>query len=407
MRAFVIPRGLSIEPFGDSAASLPVGGVPLSEWQTRQLRRFGLEVVLVDSIADVPTDEPRIVTYDNVFFTRRVLKSLLRRWKAGGHRPSRVALPIDSTLIDTVHDLQDFDSDGPHALFDLFALPAGASNDLRTVAEPLPVIFKEKVLRLPVPTTVTGMEHWVHPVTSSVCMHLRHWLHFLQANLLTIQIRWVDEIITHPLWASWVLLRGLMPGRGRLAWRIGASANRIGKNVDIHPTARVEGCFIGDNVTVGPMALVRGSIIGAGSTLQERVNVTFSVIGDGSFVSKHSIVYACAGFEAAELCMKGMQLCLVGRRAALTARATPIDVTPGRKLRVKDGGELKEIDVPILGSCYGHDAFIGADVFVGPGRAIPNGVRVVIQPERVLSRIPDDVKPGQAYVVRNGRLDTP
>ncbi len=406
MRAYVIARGVTVEPFGDDAADLPVGGVPLREWQRKQLERFGYEVVPVSSLDDVPTDQDRLVTYDNVFFTRRVVKSFVKRWRQGGSRASRVALPLKSTFVETVHDLQRFDRDEEHALYDLFALPGGSPNDL-TSAAALPVIFKEKVLELPVPQTVTGMERWVHPVTSSVCLHMRHWLHFLQANLLSIQIRWIDEVVTRPLWALWVLARGLLPGWGRLAWRIGAKANRIGKNVDIHPTARVEGSFIGDNVSIGPMSLVRGSIIGAGTTLQERVNVTFSVVGEGSFVSKHSIVYACTGFDGAELCMKGMQLCLVGRRAALTARATPIDVTPGRRLRVKDEGKVCEVDVPILGSCYGHDTFIGADVFVGPGRAIPNGVRVVIQPERVLSRIPDDVTAGETYVVRNGRLETP
>ena len=401
MRAYVIETDTRIAPFGDLARDLPVGGAPLSVWQDELLRRFGLEPVRVKSRSDIPTDEPRVVTRDNVLFTRRVLKSFLRRWKTAGGAAFRVALPRESVFLRRFSDLSEYATEGDLALFDLWVLPAGATED---DAIPLPVVFKEKVLKLTVPKQITGVEEWVHPVTTSVCMHIRHWLHVLQANLLSIQIRWVDHVVTHPFWTAGVLLRALIPGRGRIHWRIGRRANRFGKNVDIHPTALVEGSFVGDGVRIGPQALVRGSIIGAGSTLQERVNVTFSVIGAGSFVSKHSIVYACAAFEEAELCMKGMQMCLVGRRAALTARASPIDVVPGRKIRVKDGNAYPEIDVPLLGSCYGHDTFIGADVFIGPGRAIPNGIRVGPQPSRVLGLIGDDVEPGRPYVVSEGAL---
>lgn len=407
MRAFIIATDTRIEPFGDPLGEISVGGVPFSEWQERLLKRFGLAPVRVSSSSEIPSDEDRIVTYDNVFFTRRVLKSFLKNWRSVGRKASRVALPKDSAFIGMFSDLQELDIDGPHALFDLWALPAGAPNDLPADATPLPVIFKEKLVTLHMPKTITGIERWEHPVTTSICMHVRHWLHVLQANLLSIQIKWVDFVVARPLWAAYVLARGLAPGRGSYHWRVAQHANRIGKNVDIHPTARVEASFIGDGVHIGAQALVRASIIGPNSTLQERVNVTFSVVGERSFVSKHSVVYACASFEQAELCMKGMQMCMVGRRAALTARASPIDVSPGRKIRVKDGDTFPPIDLPLLGSCYGHDTFIGADVFIGPGRAIPNGVRIVPQPARVLTTIPDDLEPGRMYTVSNGTLEQP
>lgn len=184
----------------------------------------------------------------------------------------------------------------------------------------------------------------------------------------------------------------------------GVVTNRTGKNVDIHPTARVEGSFIGDNVRIGPQALVRGAIIGADSVLEQRVDVSYAVLGERCFVSKHSLLWSVVAFEGAELCMKGMQMCLVGRQAALTARATPLDVSPGRPIRVKDGDRAVEIDLPVLGACFGHQCFIGADVYTGPGREIPNHTRIIPDPDRVLLRVPAAVDPSRLYAVRGGTL---
>ncbi|MCC7386989.1 MAG: hypothetical protein IT384_34445 [Deltaproteobacteria bacterium] len=405
MRAYVIDSGQRIAPFGDLARDLPIGGEPLAEKQARLFARFGLELVRVGSLDQLPPSaEPRLVTFDNVFFTRRVLKSFLARWKARGYdRSARLALPAASTFIQRFSALQDFDRDERYALFRFYGLAGGAKTF--EGAEPLEVIYRERVVELPVPPEVSGVETWVHPVTSSVCLHIRHWLPLLQANLLSVQIRWVDEIVAHPLWGLSLLVRGALGVRGRLAWRIGAAANRIGRDVDIHPTARVEGSLIGDGVRIGPQSLVRGAIIGPGSVLEQRVDVSFAVLGAHTFVSKHSLVWATAAFDRAELCMKGMQMCLVGSRASLTARATPLDAMPGRKIRVRDGAELVEVDLSILGACFGHRCFIGADVFTAPGREIPNDLRIVPDPDRVLSRIPPDLDLGRPYAVRRGTLE--
>lgn len=401
MRAFVVASGLRISPFGDLARDMPVGGVPLREHARSVLEAAGLEVVEVDRLDDVPHDHRRLVTYDNVFFSRRVLKSFLSRWRRAGFRPSRVALPASSTLVREFADLQDFDIEGTHALFNLFALPDGASVD---AAEPLPVSYREKIVEYRAPKHLTGIALWPHPITSSVCFHVRHWLHVLQLNRLAIQIRWVDEILSHPFWAGCVALRTLAPGRGRWFWRLAAHANRIGRGVDIHPTAIVEGSFIGDGVRIGPQAIVRASIVGPGSHLEERVNISYSVVGARCFVSKNSVVYASVSMDDSDLGMTGMQMCLVGRRAALTPRATPTDVLFGRKLRVKDGDRLAELDLPLLGSCFGHDTYIGADLYIAPGREIPNGTRIGPRPERVLSSIPDGLDPNRTYVIEQGRL---
>jgi acetyltransferase-like isoleucine patch superfamily enzyme len=405
VRAYVVSSHRRIAPFGELARDLPVANVPLSEWTGRLFAKFGIEVKCVDTLDEIREEQPFLLTYDNVFFTRRVLKSFLERWKKAGFRASRLALPANSSFIRQFSALQDHALTAEHACFNFWGLPKGTAvpSDMAS-APPLEILYKEKLIDYRVPGHLVGFHEWQHPVTSSICFHVRHWLHLLQINRLAIQIRWVDEVVAHPIWAAFALLRGLIPGRGRMLWRIGASANRIGKNVDIHPTARIEGSFIGDNVRIGPQSLVRAAIIGEGSLLEERVNILSSVVGPRSFVSKNSVVYASASMEEANLGMSGMQMCLAGRRAALTPRATPTDVLPGRKLKVKLDGQLVEIDIPLLGSCFGHDTYIGADLYIAPGREVPNGVRIGPTPERVLSSIPDDADPNLAYTVRDGRL---
>jgi acetyltransferase-like isoleucine patch superfamily enzyme len=311
-----------------------------------------------------------------------------------------VALPASCTYVRRFSALQGLEVQGAHALFDLWLLPAGAGP---SDAAPLEVIYKERLLAWPVPPRISGTDTWEHPVTSSVVFHVRHWLHVLQVNLLSIQVRWVDEVVAHPLWGVSLLARAAI-GRGRYVWRVGAAARRYGRDVDVHPTARVEGSFLGDGVRVGPHALVRGAIIGAGTVIEQAADVSYSVLGERCFVSKHSLLWAIVAHDRAELCMKGMQMCLVGRGAALTARATPLDVMPGRPIRVRDGASFVEVDVPVLGACFGHDTFVGADVYTGPGREIPNGVRIAPDPARVLSRVPASLDPARVYAVRDGTL---
>lgn len=400
MKAYVVARGEPLAPFGEKAAALPVGGRPWCQAQTALLARFGLQVVPVAALSEVPDNEDRLVTFDDVYFTRRVLKSLLKLWNKGGRGAVQVGLPKDSVYVAQFSDLLDLPTRDGLCLYDLFVLPAQAQ---LSDAQPLAVAYREKIIQMPIPRQVTGQAHWSHPVTSSVCLHLEHWVHVLQANRLEVQVQWVDAVIQRPWWGAWLVLKGLWPGRGRLIWRLLARANRIGRNVDIHPTARVEGCLIGDNVTIGAQALVRASIIGDGAVLEDRCNVAYSVVGAGSFVSKYTLIYTSAIFEEANVGMS-MQMCLVGRRAALTPRATPIDVVPGGRVRVQHRGRVVPVDLPVLGSCYGHDTFVGADLYIGPGRALPNGTRIGPRPERVLTSIPDQVDPDTVYTIKDGAL---
>lgn len=419
MRAFLLPRPRALSPFGEPARNLEVGTETLAEWQERLLRRRGLTPVRVENLDAIPTDEPRLVLAEDLFFTRRVLKSFLERWDPAAGRVGRVALPADSELLRGLGTMQRLERSGSLALFDLWGLPAGARLvpaeagpdgrprfDGGVAVEPVAVAFREKLVEVPTPRAVTGRASWSHPITSSVCLHLEHWVDVLQAGRLAVQIRWVDAVIARPVWALARLALALppWPGRGRFFWRLLGQANLRGRDVDVHPTARVEGAILEDGVRVGAQALVRASVIGAGTVIEDRATVAYSSVGPGAFVSKYTLVYASVGFREANLGMS-MQMCLAGRGAALTPRATPVDVVPGGEIRVRRDGRLVPAGLPVLGSCFGHGCFVGADVLIAPGREIPNGVRIGPRPGRILAHIPEGLDPGRAYAAVDGRLE--
>ena len=115
--------------------------------------------------------------------------------------------------------------------------------------------------------------------------------------------------------------------------------------------------------------------------------MAYSTIGSNCFVSKYTLVYSSAVMEETNAGMS-MQMCLVGKRAAVTPRATPIDIRRSGDIRVRVGDEHVAAPHDVLGSCFGHDTFIGPDVYIAPGRELPNGLTLHPPPGRAALRQP-------------------
>lgn len=398
MRAYVLHTGIRVAPLGDLARDLPIGNTPLHQIQRRLCEKFGLTLEVVDSWEKIPTDSPRLVFFDNVWFTRRVLKSFLARWRQKGQPAARLALPLSSVFIQKFSALQDLARTETLALYNCWLLPA---NQTHTDAQPLEVIYKEIILKLPMPAQLVGVAEWVHPITTSLVFHIRHWIHVLDANILSVQVRWVDAVVANPAWGLWILTRSLWQ-RGNWRWRILNAARDI-RGADIHPTATIEGSFIAPGAQIGAHALVRASIIGPGAIVEDRATVAYSVVGPGAFVSKYALIYTSAVMAQANV-GGSIQMCVVGQKAAFTPRTTPMDVIPGGKLKLRDGNSYVPVERTVLGSCFGHDSLVGADIYIAPGREIPNGIRIFTSPERVLATLPEAIEPGATYVVKDGTL---
>lgn len=422
MRAYILPSSVRIHPFGDPVADSMIGNRPLGRWQEELFRRAGLEVVRIESPEQI-TDDRFFLTYDDVWFTRRVFDDFSRR-AAGGGTTLRVGLPAESLLVKRTRSLQDLEygeiDDERLALYRLWYVEADSPcdsekklSDALSRSRPYRARFREKVLRMPAPKHISGFSHYKHPVTSSIVMHLRHWVHVLWANQLSIQVAWVEQVLDHKLWAAWkaftaglgCLLRGRV-GKAHFVTGLMGRANKFGKNCFVHPTARVEGSLLGDNVTIGAYALVRGCLIGDNVTIEDRANVYFSVVGDDCFISKNSTMVFCAGYPDSDLCVNGIQACLFGSRCALTSRVWVIDLRAAGKTRVWHEGRLQEIENELLGACFGHGCWAGLDVTIAQGREIPNGAVLIRPPHDILRRIPPDLPPGIPAWSVNGTATT-
>jgi acetyltransferase-like isoleucine patch superfamily enzyme len=414
MKAYILPSGRKISPFGDPVSESMIGNRTLADHQDLVLRRAGFEAERIAGPGEI--DESRfLLTYDDVFFTRRVMDDFAKQ-AAKADASIRCGLPADSLFVNRTRALQDLPEGDGLALYRLAWIhaekPPRTGEELAAclqAARPVRARFKEKVLQMPAPPRISGFSHYDHPVTSSVVMHIRHWVHLLWANQLSVQIRWVETVLDHKPWAFWKLVQGgaiaLFSGRWSRAgilWTLLGRANRRGKNCFVHPTARVEGCLFGDNVKVGAYALVRGSVLGDNVTIEDRANVYFSVVGSDCFISKNSTMVFCAGYPGSDLCTNGIQACLFGRGCALTSFVRVIDIKARGEIRVMFEGQLHSAGTNLLGACFGHRSFAGLDVAIQPGREIPNGAVLVKPPGDIFHRIPADLPPGVPAWVEDG-----
>lgn len=409
MRAFLVPVTDPIPPFGEPARDACVGGMPLHDYLAETCAALGVELVQVPDLDAIPESAtPCLVLRDDLFITRRCLRGFLKAAHRGG-RDARLALP-DSLLMQRYHHLQELerDSEGRY-LFDAFYLTATPSPRARPSrwphAEPLCPPFKERQLSVPVPRNIVGRSHHLHPVTTTVAMNIRHWVHILWANNLMPQIRLVERITSQPLATIWRLFGSVGLSRTRMFERAMHRFSYRGPGCRVHPTARVELSVLGPGVEIGAFALVRGSLLGAGTIVEDRANVCFSSLASTSFVSRNSTLIACAGYPEADLCVNGMQFCLAGRHTALTSFVRPLDMRYRDDVSVLAGDRLVPLPGHVLGSCFGHGVFVGPDIAIQAGRAIPCGAVIVPEPGTLLGRVPSSWPTGQLGVVRQGRLE--
>lgn len=412
MKAWLIPSGACIEPFGCEVGAVPLGAVTLRAAQEEALAAAGATLVAPadsSSSPDAPIAGPALVLRDDLWVTRRALRGFVRAC-VGRRAPARLCLPR-TRFLELTLPLQDLPlaSDG-RAGFELAFVPPGASATARELFALGPEDWvappgRELPLAVPVPRHILGAERatmeW--PLTSTLALRVRHWLHVLRAGHFAPQVALLDRASASPLGTA---LRCLPALRWTREATLGALPRRLvfrGRGVVIHPSATVEASVLGDGVVVGAHAYVRNSVLGAGCVVEQRAHVNGCALGPRTFVSLNSSLSACVSFGDTDACINGVQACVFGARCALTSFARPLDLAPGGPVKVDDGGVLREVGELPCGAAFGPDVFLGADVVIAAGRAIPAGLKLVGDPARVLSRVPKDTAPGW-YAVSDGTL---
>ncbi|MCC7071615.1 MAG: hypothetical protein IT383_09845 [Deltaproteobacteria bacterium] len=408
MKVCVVASGARIEPFACGVNDVPIGAGTLASARLLALRAAGLvEPNTVPTLVgdDELIEGPALVVKDDVWLTRRALRGFVRA-AAAASAPVRLCLPR-SRLLELTLPLQDLAVDGEgRAAFDVAYLPAGSrarAQELfalepdRWCAAP----YRERLLQVPVPRHILGVgdSTLAWPLTSTVAMRVRHWLHVLRAGHVAPQVALLDRAAAHPLATALRLLPALRPSGAATLRALPGRLVFTGRRTHIHPSAVVESCVLGDDVTVGAHCYLRNSVIGDGCVIEQRAHVNGCALGPRTFVSLNSTLSACVTFGDTDACANGIQACVVGPRCALTSFARPFDLAPGAAVKVDDGGALRAVGELPCGVAFGPDVFVGAGVAIAAGRAIPRGVRLVGDPAATLTRVRADTAPGWYAVV--------
>jgi hypothetical protein len=410
VQVFVVEQSAPLQPFGLRADDCALGDGTFGDARAAALAALGLRaegrVAPTTSVRG-----PALVLADDVWVTRRALRAFIRAARASP-TPVRLALP-PSRLLELTLPLQDVAvGDDGAAVFPCAFVPAGVTAEAGAVlAAALPVVipYREIALDVPVPRALLGRTSatttW--PLTSTVAMRVRHWLHVLRASHLAPQVWLLDRATAAPVRSAWRALAGLRPGaEARLAAWKRAFVFR-GANTVIHPTAVVEASVLGDDVVIGPNAVVLQSVIGRGTRIEQRAHVAQSTLGPRTFVSLNSSMQACCTFADADACANNLQACVLGSAVGLTSFVRALDTAldddgrPGGEVRVLDGGRLRGVGELPCGAAFGPGAWVGAGVTVAAGRAIPAGARIVAAADQLLRRV-EGAGPGAFSVVDGG-----
>ncbi len=412
--AHVVVGGGVVAPFDVVADATPIGTGTLKAARDAALRAVGAGPAVVVTAADVDAVVigPAVVIADDVWVTARAMRAFVAAARSQ-RMPVRLRLPA-SRLTELTLPLQDVDVDDVGPVFACAFVPAGASaraRDVVSTAPPCTIAYRELLPMVPVPRALLSQESgsmsW--PLTSTVVMRVRHWLHVLRASHLAPQVALIEAAMSQPARSA---LRALLGIRTSAAAREAAWRRQfvfVGRRCLIHPSAVVEGSVIGDDVVIGPGAVVINSVIGAGSRLEQRTHLSQSTLGRRTFMSLNSSMQACVTFDDADACANNLQACVIGAHAGLTSFARALDTTlgadgrPGGAVMVDDDGRLRAAGILPCGAAFGPGSYVGAGVTIAAGRSVPAGVRIV-EGEGHTVRSLRGAQPGTWAVDRGGRL---
>lgn len=412
-RALVLRTEGALSPFGDPPRDGWFSGETVEQATVRALTAAGMTVESgldpEQAAARLADGGPAMLLPDSVYLSEKAARDFDRAARRAD-RPVALALERDASVAWT-EPLQPLRaSDAATVVHDVLWIPGGDVPPPRAdpkawlrsfEAEPLEV--RKRVLTVPVrvPTLDGATRNLLaYPVTSTVVVAVDHWVHLLWLNQIAFGIRWMELLRRRPLWGLWRAISALSFDRHRLLERM----VWVGRGARIHPSARLSGTIVGEGARIEAGATVRNGFIGARAEVGAHATLLNTVVGDDAHVHEDATLVSCAVYPQASVGNLKLQVSLLGRGCLVNGWAGFVDAKFDGPIRVQHRGELRSTGRSFLGSVVGHDAQVAAKVLVMPGREIPNGATVVMRPDEVISRIPDDLEPGRPYVRHRGTL---
>lgn len=388
LQAFILKKNNKIELLDKELYELCLGQDDLRQYRREIFKDIGCHAIQEVS-ADEKVTGPAFIMADDVFISRRAMKSFNK--VVDKSLSCQLVLP-SSRQTQLFMPLQDVPQSPAGLHYDVFFIPKGVEGKLSLLigpeqCTPIPIPYKEVLLPQRIPQYIMGaaQSEITVPLTSTVVMRVRHWLHVLRLAHLWPQIRLIERAQTTWWRTLWHLLIGFSFNEQQ---RIANYYDRfcfIHRTSLIHPTATVEASVVGKNVRIGAYANIVGAVLGDNTVIEDRANINYSVLGNDTFVSKNSTVVACISFGPTDVCVNGIQYSLIDRECGLTSWAKPLDASPHGPVRVMDEGTLREVGELPCGVAFGRGSYAGADVVIAPGRVVSPGQILTLSKKELIS----------------------
>jgi len=240
---------------------------------------------------------------------------------------------------------------------------------------------------LPMPDHMFGLPEYKVPLPDKVAVQIDHWTNIWSANICVL----LAKVAKLKASSKFRLLALATKAMSTNQWNILKMTNSFGNNCDIHPSAYIEGSHVGNNVRVGANSVIRESIIGDNCNIENNVTINFSVIGDKCYFADGSLARYSVLYPGTFLAFSPLSCSLIGRNSFMGGGVTLIDFRfDGKPVQVLKNGKVIDSKNTFLGSCLGHDVYIGAGTIISPGRTIPNGFRIFPENSRVIRKVDSD-----------------
>lgn len=389
MRRIVLTDPRHIHPFNEPARDLRIRNKPLWLLQRDLLAPYVKEEMeypdwnLAERF-EAESGADTLVHRDNLYFNELFIKEFIKKaQEANG--PVRLAfsnqdpaikqhvLPLATSLIE----------EGELLLADMWYLPNGISQYKE--AQPLIIATESRergYYHIP-PYMATEFGDLVYQLPKKAFVTIESWVHVFIADILFGIFTYGanEEDLINSSWRRKlsILSSAIMEQKPVLS---SSKLVRIGKNANIHPTAKITGpAIIGDNVTIDAGVVIDACIIGNNVTISQGCQLLLSVISDGCFLPFRAALFMTTMMENSMVAQNTcLQLCVVGRDSFIGAGTTFTDfsVLSDKKAAtlkaINSNNKLTDSNFFVLGGCVGHHCRLGAGLVIHPARTIESDV---------------------------------
>lgn len=379
MKAYMLKSNKTIEPFGDHPRDCLIINRKLGDLQKETLHGSGHILKPVADVSETKDEEEHIIFVDSLYFTRELLAEFITRSrKHGGHTVCAASPGV--TTLRSVISTQDVMVHPDRFEYGLHYLPARSQNETPVS---MVIDLDQFYQAFPMPEHIFGEKDYPIPVSNWLIAQIDHWTNLWAMSIATILSEGAKLRKT-----SQLKLFGLaLKAHSFNEWRVLSKLNRIGRSCDIHHTAYIEGSTIGNNVRIGAGSVIRESIIGDNSYIGNNVAIDLSVVGEECNIRNGAIVQYGVLYPGTFTMNRLISISLCGRNTFIGDGVVLCDFRLDRKpvTVIKDGQQV-DTENTFIGSCLGHNVYLGAGCILAPGRTVQNNTRITPDESRIIRK---------------------